>query len=270
MKISIVTISFNQARFLEACIQSVLNQNYGDIEYIIVDPGSSDGSREIIKRHSDSFSHILFEKDEGPADGLNKGFSYATGDIFCYINSDDIFLPGAFQTVANYFSRLSKKVDVIYGNGLYINATNEVVEKMFSSYFSLRRLALGACSVIQQATFFKQESFHKTNGFSVDNRTCWDRELLVDLAIAGARFKHVPESLGCFRIYNESSSGSGISNPKYYQYLIDSRRISDRILGRPPAMYDPLMKGIYHLDKYLRHPMTTSYKLGKLFGINLG
>ena len=97
LKISVVTISYNQAEFLERCIESVLNQNYPNLEYIIVDPGSTDGSRDIIKRYEKVFSHILLDPDNGPADGLNKGFAKATGDILYFINSDDVVLPDAFK-----------------------------------------------------------------------------------------------------------------------------------------------------------------------------
>jgi len=94
MKFSIVTISYNQAQFLEKAILSVLNQEGVGLEYIVVDPGSTDGSREIIERYRDRFGHVVFEKDHGPADGLNKGFQYATGDVYGYLNSDDVLLPG--------------------------------------------------------------------------------------------------------------------------------------------------------------------------------
>ena len=86
MKISVVTISYNQAGYLKQCIDSVLNQDYPDIEYIIVDPGSTDGSREIIESYGDRVIKI-FEPDTGPANGLNKGFHRATGDIFYFIKA---------------------------------------------------------------------------------------------------------------------------------------------------------------------------------------
>ncbi len=78
MKVSVVTISYNQAEFLEQCIRSVIEQDYDDIEYIVVDPGSTDGSRDIIEKYHDYIDHIIFEPDCGPADGLNKGFAHAT------------------------------------------------------------------------------------------------------------------------------------------------------------------------------------------------
>jgi Glycosyltransferases involved in cell wall biogenesis len=83
MKISVVTISYNQAPFLEACLDSVARQT-GSWEHIIVDPGSTDGSREIIARRSSQFSHVIFNPDNGPADGLNRGFARASGDIYYY------------------------------------------------------------------------------------------------------------------------------------------------------------------------------------------
>src|SRR5436305_15203748 len=104
MKFSVVTISFNQAQFIERALRSVLEQQGVDVEYIIVDPGSTDGSREIINRFRDRLSHVILEKDSGAADGLNHGFARATGDIYCYLNSDDEFLPGAFSVVQSYFA----------------------------------------------------------------------------------------------------------------------------------------------------------------------
>ena len=94
MKLSIVTISFNQADYLEEAMVSILEQDYDDIEYIIVDAGSTDGSRDIIERYRDRIAVVVLEPDEGPADGLNKGFARASGDIYGYLNADDAFLPG--------------------------------------------------------------------------------------------------------------------------------------------------------------------------------
>ena len=88
IKITIVTISFNQARFLDQAIKSVLEQDYPLVEYIVVDPGSTDGSREIIEGYRSSIDHIIFDRDEGPADGLNRGFSMAKGQIFGFRYSD--------------------------------------------------------------------------------------------------------------------------------------------------------------------------------------
>src|ERR1700761_9685491 len=116
MKVSVVTVSFNQRQYLEACLTSVLNQEYPDLEYIVVDPGSQDGSRELIESFRGRLASILFESDQGPADGLNKGFRLASGDIFGFLNSDDALLPGAVKSVSESFAR-NPDCDIVMGNG---------------------------------------------------------------------------------------------------------------------------------------------------------
>ena len=96
-KVSIVTISFNQVGYLGRTIQSVLDKDYPNIEYIVVDPGSTDGSRELIKSYESRIARIIFEIDDGPGDGLNKGFSIATGEIFGFLNFDDLSIPALFR-----------------------------------------------------------------------------------------------------------------------------------------------------------------------------
>jgi len=255
-KISVVTISFNQGCFLEDCIRSVLNQSYPDTEYIIVDPGSTDGSRGIIQHYSDRISRIIFEPDNGPADGLNKGFRYATGDILCYLNSDDILLPGAFQTVVKHFLK-NPDIDVICGNGYQLNTEGEVVKKIFSTSWNAKAYAYGACNIVQQATFFRHSAFKRTTGFNSNNKTCWDGELLVDLALAGATFRSISEFLGGFRIHSESITGKGPSP----QYKLDSKRISQKILGSSSCFSDRILRQSYRCLKYVKYPFITMYKI---------
>ena len=102
MKISIVTISYNQKQYLKACIDSILTQAECELEYIVVDAGSTDGSRELIESYGDQVIKV-FERDDGPADGLNKGFACATGEVYGFINSDDYLLPGALKRVTEFF-----------------------------------------------------------------------------------------------------------------------------------------------------------------------
>src|SRR6266576_1298377 len=102
-KISIVTPSFNQGRFLEETILSVLNQNYPNLEYIIIDGGSTDETVDVIRRYEDRLAYWVSEKDRGQVHAINKGIEKTTGDLFGFINSDDLYLPGTFSAVAEYF-----------------------------------------------------------------------------------------------------------------------------------------------------------------------
>src|SRR3954454_9281745 len=97
MKFSIVTLAFKQRKYLREAMDSVLNQDYPSIEYIVVEPGSNDGSREIIEDYGDRISCRIYEPDKGAADGLNNGFARATGDVFAFLNGDDLLLPGAIR-----------------------------------------------------------------------------------------------------------------------------------------------------------------------------
>src|SRR5580704_11462983 len=134
-KVSIVTISFNQAEFLERAITSVVEQDYSNIEYIVVDPGSTDGSREIIERYRSRISQVVFEPDRGPADGLNKGFALATGDILGFLNSDDVLLPGSIRSAVAFLN--SNDVDVVSAHATVIDAQDRHLRMAYSEPFSL-------------------------------------------------------------------------------------------------------------------------------------
>jgi glycosyltransferase involved in cell wall biosynthesis len=216
MKISIVTISYNQSTFLEEAISSVLDQKDVDFEYIVVDPGSKDNSREIINRYKEKIGKIIFEKDDGPADGLNKGFSYATGEIYGYLNADDILFPGALRDVVDSFRQMPD-ADVISGHGYIIDKNSKKLYRVFSnklssSRFVKKRYTIGYSSVVQQSTFFRKEIFEKSGGFDKAYKIMWDGALTVDFMNHGASFKTVNKIWSGFRIYSESITGSGQHN----------------------------------------------------------
>lgn len=218
MKVSIVTISYNQAEFLEEAILSIINQDYCDIEYIVVDPGSTDGSREIIEKYRGKIAHIIFEKDDGPADGLNKGFAYATGNIYGYLNADDLL---HHSTVSHFVDNFkSSDADVISGHGYIIGRYGNVLRKVFSHKFEPIAYAYGACVLVQQSTFLKAESFNSVGGFNKNNRVNWDGELCFDMAMDGAKFKRISGFWSFFRIYDESITGSGAYRLKAKEVLL--------------------------------------------------
>ena len=209
MRIGIVTISYNQASYLAEAIHSVQVADPERLEYVIVDPGSTDGSREIIERHRRRFSSIILEPDQGPPDGLNKGFAATTADVVGYLNSDDRFAPGALDYVLRYFER-RPEIDVLCGAIRIIDERGEAsIRRRTPDRIDLRRYAYETCFFWQQATFFRREAFLKTGGFNIHSKTAWDGELVVDMALAGCRFAYTNKLLGDFRIYSDSITGSG-------------------------------------------------------------
>ncbi len=252
-RLSIVTLSYNQGRFIEEAIRSVLLQGYPNLEYIVIDGGSTDGSIEIIQRYSKELAHWSSEPDGGPAAGLNKGFRRATGEIFSFLNADDFYLPGAFYRIANIFSA-DRSVDVVYGDGYMSDVSGRLRKPIFSDAWSLWRLAYGACVIVQPATFFKREAFLQTRGFNEKNLACWDAGLWVDLALTGATFHQEKESFGVFRMHTDSITGSGRLRE---QFLRDMDVIFERIMRRPKRSRDHALALLLRLLKFSRHPQRT-------------
>lgn len=258
--ISIVTISFNQAAFLERCIRSVIDQNYPDLEYIIVDPGSTDGSRDIIERYRNRFARVVFDGDNGPADGLNRGFALATGEVCAYLNSDDALLPGSLMRVAAAFAA-HPAADVIHGHGYFVDADDGVLRRFRSDRFDLRRYAFGGVVLMQQATFFRRDAFVEAGGFNTENRTCWDAELWVDFGLAGKTFVRINEDLAQFRIHAQSISGSGRLER---QYRNDIDRIFGKVMKRGPRSSDALLRLVARLQKWLGDPAFAAIRTAEL------
>jgi glycosyltransferase involved in cell wall biosynthesis len=250
MKLSIVTISFNQAKFLRQCIESVLSQAFSNIEYIIVDPGSTDGSREIIKSYGNQVIAI-FEPDQGPADGLNKGFSVATGDVFGFLNSDDALLPGAIESVITFLSK-NADVDVVSGCGYFTDAKGNRKKRIVPSKMTPWLYAHGGVSVFQQGTFFRAKSFSRVGGFNTHNSTCWDGELFLDMALAGARFSTLGQDLALFRLHEDSITGSGRLKEKY---RADGDRLFKKVTGREQARSDWVLDQVARAAKFLVDPL---------------
>lgn len=262
MKISIVTISYNQAKYLRECIDSVLSQNYIDIEYIIVDPGSTDGSREIIDSYGDRVTRV-YGKDSGPADGLNKGFSHATGSIFCYLNSDDCFLPNAFESVIELFS--DSTIDILTSDAYIIDSHSEIVRAIYSDKFNLKSVAYDACLSVQPSTFFRKRAYEKINGFNVLNKSNWDEELLIDMVISGASITYFKNFLSCYRVHDMSITGTGRLKNLHEEY---NDRMFYKIMNRPYEKNDFFMKILYRMKKHIINPLATLERIrkGPVFG----
>jgi glycosyltransferase involved in cell wall biosynthesis len=234
MKISIVTISYNQKQYLKACMDSILAQTDCDLEYIVVDAGSTDGSRELIESYGDQVIRV-FERDDGPADGLNKGFARATGDVYGFINSDDYLLPGALKRVTEFFVAHPHNA-FMTGHGF---TEDEFARRtpVRPSVLTTQAMLHRAAVMFQQTTFFLAEQFKIVGGFNPQNRTCWDYELFLNLLQQQATHHVVKEDLAVFRLYQGSISGSGRLEEKYFKEL-DALFITH--FGRSRNVFDKL------------------------------
>lgn len=246
-KITIVTPSYNQGRFLERTILSVLNQNYPNLEYIIIDGGSEDNSVDIIKKHENYLHYWVSEPDKGQSDAINKGFLLSSGEILAWINSDDTYLPGAFQTVANLFN--SKKADMIYGRCYLVDEHDYAFSEAKVTPFNFTDYMLGFFTIPQPSAFWRREIFFNAGMLNVSNYTCMDYELWLKFAMQGARITYYDAPLANFRLHVESISGSGRYS---FDYIQDMQRITKSYLGYiPKKTYVNLRKVLFHL-KHLK------------------
>ena len=173
-KISIVTPSYNQAQFLEATLRSVLDQGYPNLEYIVIDGGSTDGSADIIRRYAGHLAYWVSEKDRGQNHAITKGFEHATGDIFAYLNSDDVYCPWAFQTVARIFSELPQVQWLTSQTHMELNEAGALVVASHASQHA-------------RSWFYRGQTLGKSGrnkGWIQQETTFWRRELWL---AAGAR-----------------------------------------------------------------------------------
>lgn len=256
---SVVTISFNQAEFLRQAMDSVLSQEGASFEYIVCDPGSTDGSRDIIAGYDDPRLVPVFEPDKGPADGLNRGFSRATGTIFCYLNSDDVLLPGALAHMERWFAR-HDHVDVACGHALAIDGEGRTLRRVWSEPFTRYAVATGAHVQIQPATFIRAEAFRRSGGFDPADRSNWDGSLLTSLYLSGARIATVDAFLGCYRLHPGSITMSGRLAS---QHRASAERNFERLMGRPMGTRDAWAGRALRFAKHLRHPQRTLERLRK-------
>ena len=210
-KLSIVTPSFNQAIFLERTIMSVLGQGYSNLEYIIQDGGSNDGSLNIIEKYKKNLRHAVSEKDNGQTDAINKGFKLSNGELMAWINSDDCYLPGAFNYVVNYFQK-NPNVDVVYGHRVLIDENDKEIGRWILPNHD-KKVLYYADFIPQETLFWRREIWERAGGgldegfnFALD----WD--LLLRFQESGAKIVRLPRFLASFRVHPRQKTSSQIAS----------------------------------------------------------
>ncbi len=204
---SIVTPSYNQGIFVEDTVRSVLDQHYPNLEYWVMDGGSTDLTCDVLRRYADRLQFVS-ERDGGQSDAINKGIARSHGQIIGWLNSDDTYAPGALMSVATYF-RDHPEVAVVYGDADYIDADGtDIVPCAHIEPYDAHRLLHYSDFIVQPAAFFRRDAFEAVGGLDQSLHYCMDYDLWLKLA---ARYKiaYLPQRLASFRWFGENKTAVG-------------------------------------------------------------
>jgi glycosyltransferase involved in cell wall biosynthesis len=208
-RISVVMPAYNQCQYIERSILSVLNQNYSNLDFIVIDGGSTDGTVDVIRKYSKYLSYWISEPDNGQSDALNKGFARATGHIFGWLNSDDLYMPGAFECATAALAEFPAK-GVVHGDYLFIDSSDRTIGYQYAFDFNLNQFKYEGYHIWAQAMFWRREVHERFSGFDPHLHMTMDYQMILEFGIneREAAFQRVPMALGCFRRHAEQKTQS--------------------------------------------------------------
>lgn len=247
-KITVITPSFNQVKFIEQTIESVLNQGYPNLEYIIMDGGSTDGTIEVLKRYS-GWLEWISERDRGQSHAINKGLRMATGDVLAFINSDDLYEPGALLKVGTFFAEHSEAA-WLTGKCRIIDQEGQEIRRLITKYknFWLRlksyQLLLIIDYISQPATFWRKRVIEKVGFFDETLHYAMDYDYSLRV---GRLFKLwvLDDYLASYRIHPSSKAGSSAHAQFETDLEIARRYVSSPAYGHLHALHNALIVTVY-------------------------
>jgi glycosyltransferase involved in cell wall biosynthesis len=262
-KISIVTPSFNQGAFLEEAIQSVLDQNYPNLEYFVLDGGSSDNSVDIIHKYSSRLTYWHSQPDKGQSDAINQGFSMAAGEILAWINSDDAYYPGVLLDIAEAFQKY-KDYGIIFGFNNDVDQSGRVIRH--GGYFPFFSHGFRTGFMFGQPTsFWRREVWEKCGPLDTSLHYCMDYDFFAKALLNGYRFKSIHLKVCRFRYHSNSKTLASRQN--FYK---ESRILMHNYF---PEQHDTLIKDRISRIEYLglraarKIVRKSSYLLDKVRGL---
>jgi glycosyltransferase involved in cell wall biosynthesis len=260
-RISIVTPSFNQAVYLEKCIKSVLTQNYPNLEYIVMDGGSTDGSVEIIKRYEPYITYWQSQPDGGQAAAIGDGFQRSTGELLSWINSDDFLCKDALFKVAESYQK-NHLSGLFYGNSFWVDQIGNLRYPLLASPMIYRNWIYGTCSVFQGSVFFTDKAYKSVNGINMNLVYSMEYELFWKIA-KNFPTTYVPDFIACFRDQPNSKGNkiSHIGRQEFREILlnlanIDSETYKYKMISSLLRNKRRLLNKIFHPDRLFKNYQT--------------
>ena len=239
-RISIVTPSYNQARFVGWTARSVFLQRYPNLEYIMMDGGSKDDTVEVLRPYADRFAHFVSERDKGQSDAIHRGFARSTGEIMSYLNSDDMLAPGTLHWVAKFFAD-HPEVDAVYSHRVTVDSYNRVLWYwLLPEHWSWYQMRWDL--IPQETCFWRRRIFEKCGNVDPTFRFAMDYDLFVRFMQSGGRMVRADRFLGVFRTHEEAKTTQLLNTVGDAEI----KRVRDRY-GIKPGRFDPLISArIFH------------------------
>jgi glycosyltransferase involved in cell wall biosynthesis/2-polyprenyl-3-methyl-5-hydroxy-6-metoxy-1,4-benzoquinol methylase len=228
-KVSFITPSFNQGRFIKRTIESILSQDISDFEYVVMDGGSTDETVEILKQYEGRLRWVS-EKDNGQTHAINKGLQDTSGEIIGWLNSDDVYYPGAVWA-AYEFLQANEQVDLVYGDANYIDEEDGITDLYPTEPWNFRRFK-DSCFICQPATFFRRRVVERFGLLDERIQFCMDYEYWLRLASGGAKFAYLPRVLAGSRMYPTNKTLG--HTEKFHVEILDTMR---RLFGQVPDQW---------------------------------
>lgn len=233
-KISVVVPSLNQAKYLELTLLSILDQKYPNLELIVIDGGSKDESPEIIRKYAHYMNFWCSEPDGGQTQAIIKGFSHATGEILCFLNSDDLFEPGVLHEVGEYF-RIHSDVDAVYGDAQWIDAEGKTLRRQKEIPFN-RFIWLYTYNYIPgMSMFWRRTIYDRAGGFNPYFQLAFDADLWIRFSDVHGKIKHIARQWSRMRFYPEQKNRHLRTQSNQEDMLIRSRYWNNQKM--PSAYY---------------------------------
>lgn len=225
LSFSIITPSFNQGSYISRTINSVLEQNYSDLEYLVVDGNSTDNTHNVLRSYSDKLVKRIIEPDDGQADAVNKGIMATSGEIIGWLNSDDVYYSDTFKMVSEYFMKYPG-IDVVYGMAHHIDQDDSILNQYPTEPWNFSRLAR-SCFICQPAAFFRRSIVRKYGYLNKQLSYCMDYEYWLRAALGGAQFGYLEEFLAGSRLHRQAKT---ISRPIKMRW--EANKVVRESLGR--------------------------------------